>query len=174
MSCKEQSGIYRIVLYENTGLSVIRDSEGNVESVVSSGVILDFNECENLILDYTDKETLGRNDLTTHEYSVNFSLFGFSDSYPELDQLASIFGFIPALYFNNDTIKIILSPLFKNEDVKYAENNTQVYPLLMSSLVPTFEILRDFGGVTPEWVLENGIWGGAETIWTADGIWNTA
>ena len=171
--CKEQSGIYQIVLYENVDLTVIRDSEGNIESILNNGLVLSFTECENLLLDYIDKETHGKNDVITHEYSLNFSLFGFSTAYEQLDQLASIFGFIPAIYFRNDTIKAILSPLFKNESVKYAENNTQVYPLVMSSLVPTFEILQNFVGITPDWVLETGIWGGSDTLWTADGIWNT-
>jgi len=172
MSCGEQSGIYKIELYENIDLAVIRDISGEIESILNNGNFYEFNDCENLSLNYTDKQKAGKNDVMLHEHSAIFSLFGFSESYEQLDQLASIFGYIPVFYFRNNQKKAILSPLFLTE-TKYNENNTQVYPLTLSSEKPTFEGLQNFAAVPIVWILEDGIWGGSETHWTADGIWNT-
>lgn len=170
--CGEQSGIYKIVLYENIDIAVIRDSSGLIESIVNNGNVLEFNECENMLLNYTDRQQSGKNDVILHTHSAIFSLFGFSSAYEQLDNLASIFGFIPVFYFRNDTIKTVLAPIFFEES-NYNEGNTQVYPLNLSNQNPTFELLRDFAATPVIWVLEDGLWGGSNTVWTADGIWNT-
>lgn len=172
MTCSEQSGLWKIELYENVDATIIRSNEGVADILIGSGRYLSFEECENLSLNYSVKDVFGSNSRLSYEHSVNFSLFGFASAYPELDTLASLYGWIPVLSFRNGEKYIINSPIIKQR-TSYEENNTQVYPLTLKSEVSTFKSLEKFADLPVVWVLEDGLWSGADTYWTADGIWNT-
>jgi len=167
----EQSGIWKIVLYENIDITVIRDVTGEIQSILNAGQVLEILECNEMFFNYVDSQIIGENDTLMHSFKISFNIFGLNQ-WDFLEKLSSLHGYIPVVFFRSGTIGAILSPIFFN-DTEYLESNTQFYPLVMSSEIPTFEGLQIFADEPVVWILENGIWGGADTTWTADGTWKT-
>lgn len=178
MSCIEQAGIWKLELYENIGIVLIRNEVGEiVDNVINTGRSFEFTECENLKLNYSVNEAVGDGGKMVYNHSVEFSLFGFSSAYEVLDDLASLYGWIPVIRFRTGEKFLLNSPIVKR-DSEYEENNTQVYPLRFGNEVPTIKVLEPFADVPVFWILETGVWqntdiNGNPTRWTADGLWNT-
>jgi len=167
----EQSGIWKVVLYENIDVTVLRDTDGLIQNILNNGEVLEIQACDQMGLNYVDAQTNGANDTLMHSFKISFNIFGLNQ-WDFLEKLSSLHGYIPVVYFRSGTIGAILSPLFFN-DSNYSEASTQFYPLEMTSELPTFEGLQNFADEPIVWILEDGLWGDATTVWTADGIWKT-
>jgi hypothetical protein len=166
----EQSGIQLIELYENIGIVLLKDSEGNIESIVNSGRILTLNDCDNHLLNYTDEQILGSNNRIVHNYKLGFWVFNF-DSFTELAELNTFFGWLPVITFKNGQKKLIKSPVFLPDEFQYNEANTQTYVLELTSQVPTFQPLQDFADEPVIWILADGTWND-DGIWVDTETWN--
>jgi hypothetical protein len=165
-----QKGISSITLYENIGLSFIRDESGQIDTIATLGNKFELSECENFGFDLIIEQELGENDKWVYTYTITFWLFGF-DSFDMLDKLNSVFGYIPVIVFRDNTVQKLVNCVFKLNRVEYSEQVSQVYPISMSNQLPTFEAVRDFGAVIPVWILDTSVWNG-EGLWTTDGLWN--
>ena len=168
----EQSGIYKIDLYENIGVNVTYDESGEIQIITTTGNTINLTQCENYTFNYKDAITQGKNDKITHNHQVFFNVYGYN-SFDMLNSVNSVFGYFAVLYFNNDDIKLIPSPIFIDQEITYDEATSQTYALTLSSQVPTFSGLVNFADAPIVWILEDGYWGGADTFWTTNGIWNT-
>lgn len=166
----EQSGIYRAVLYENINVAYIRNASGEIESIVNSGKIIDIVGCESLFLNFEDVNTIGRNNMVIHDYTLSFTSFGFDKSVFFQD-IASVFGFVPVIFFNNGAIKVVNSPLFFEDQVNYNEANTQSNQITLVNQSPTFRTYIDFADIAPVWILADGTWNDAG-VWIDTEVWN--
>ncbi len=157
----EQSGIYRVDLYENTGLRIIKDDTGLIDSIiVTSGAEYTVQEEDNKHISFEYSQQIGANNRLIFNYTIGFIEFGFE--FPK--KYNSVYGFIPVIYFRNGDIKLINNPIFWEDPINYTESNTQAYNIMLTNKRGAKTALVDFANVTPIWILETG-------IWNDDGIW---
>lgn len=166
----EQSGLYRIDLYENINVNISYDATGKVASIVNSGRFLSLNDNDNYLLNYQDEQTIGRNNKIIHTYSLPFYIFNF-DNFDLLSEIGSHWGWIPVLYFRNESKQVIPSPVFLIEETEYIENQTQVYPVTLRTQTPTFKNIIPFAEIPAVWILADGNWRDSG-IWIDTEIWN--
>lgn len=164
----EQAGIDRVELYENVDVTILRDSQGVATSILSNGKLIEITHCNNLNLSFNFSVQSGGNDKFMYSYSLGFSSIGFN-SIEFLNDINSLFGYIPVIRFNSGKVKLINTPLFANFD-EYIENSGQFYPITISNRELTYNKLEAFENATPVWILSGGVWND-NGIWIDSEFW---
>ena len=135
----EQSGIYKIVLFENLGINYIFKQDGTeIYSITTTGESITLTQCENKIFNLVSKPIKkGSNRKLTYDYEITFDIFDLTDaSFTQLEVLNSINGWIPILYFRKGEIRILRSPLFFQQ-TELDVNKTHYYEIALKAQEPS-------------------------------------
>lgn len=139
-----QHGIYKVVLRENIGQWIYYEN-GILAGISTTGNEITLSSCDNIHLDFNHESKPGRGGKLLNSYSVDTTLFDFTkETLEDIDNLASVFGYLPILFFRNGDVKALLTPLFLESSFDYNEINTQAFNITLSTQVPTCKFLIDY------------------------------
>jgi hypothetical protein len=166
----EQSGILKAVLYENISVILTKNISGGVDYIINSGKVIEITGQDHYTINFEDDNYISQNRKVIHDYRLFFNVYGFNNL-SLLNDLASVYGFLPVLFFANGDIKFINSPLFLERQIDYNEANTQVYNVILTNQSPTFNNYIDFENTIITWILADGTWNDSG-IWIDSETWN--
>jgi len=154
----EQSGIYRIDLYENNGIQyVYQQDELEIYSVITSGEIISLTQCENNNLNFIDKE-VGKGRNLKHEYEIAFYDYDLTDdTLDNIETLNNINGWIAVLYFRKQEKRILQVPLFFNQ-TELDINKTHYFEISLKTqqLTEKVPIIFDLVNVIRAFISDKG------------------
>jgi hypothetical protein len=113
----EQAGINDITLYENNGITITYDENGEILSVSSTGDTLELDGCLNRPLFEFECEPNNNNTLNWG-YLITAILEGITESnQDELERLhESIYGWIPKIELKSGKTILLNDPFFATSD----------------------------------------------------------
>jgi uncharacterized protein (TIGR02145 family) len=117
----EQSGIEKIVLYENIDLTIVWANNTTIDSIITTGQTITLTDCE--FLNYEDEAVIGANNKTLHDYTLFFRYFDLTlETIADIETLINTYGWVPALFFRNGEKKVINTP-FQLQQIDDLETN---------------------------------------------------
>jgi hypothetical protein len=134
MSCYNQSGVRRIVLYENIDISITYDpvTEGAVGIATGGSTITITSD---LRPDYTNVANPGANYGVLNNVSIKWYNFDIVEGRTLIDQLRNYFGWYAVVTFNDGESYIIETPLFLNQSSTMVSSNTHTWEISIQSEV---------------------------------------
>lgn len=150
----EQSGIYKVVFYENKSIAYFWNS-GIINDVYTAGQTITLSDCE--MLNFIDIESIGANNRTLHDYTISFRYYDLSlTTIEQIIILNNTYGWIPVIYFRNDEIKVIQSPFVLSENLESLETNkSNSFNLELKPSEKTLNELIDVSSLIDNYLLIN-------------------
>ena len=141
----EQSGIFKVVLYENTGISLTFVDETDISAISTGGQTVTL-DCDNMLLNYISNQLVSENNKITYLHTITAKIYDLTiEILDEIEALNSLFGWIPVIFFRNDETKIIRTPIFL-QDTDFDSKETHVFDIELIVQERTFNNLIDFSG----------------------------
>jgi len=137
-----QAGIYKLDLYENKEVVLTYDSNGDIDSITSSGDVLNF-DTDNNSPELKNNLESGENNIIINDYEISFHIDSLSqENFDIIEKLqSSIYGYIPVFEFM-DGQKYIINIPFKPVIKKVNSQVSHTFDITLNPSIKTIEELQ--------------------------------
>ena len=108
MSNVEQSATYNLMLYENIGISITYDINGNISAISNTGETLDYTTCNKP--EFVPIPRNAQNNQLLYDYILRFEIDGLISNEDELEKLVNnINGWVAKIQLGNNKTELVNS-----------------------------------------------------------------